>query len=84
MAKINFLRFSHVFWIDGSSIVTIQHSLKGISDLPDAQSYTLNGSPESALRWIGSLKDNYLLVLDNLDLLLLEAEIGRASCRERV
>ncbi|KIK05405.1 hypothetical protein K443DRAFT_69603, partial [Laccaria amethystina LaAM-08-1] len=65
--------FSHVFWIDASSVVTIQHS---ICDLPDAQSYILDGSPESALRWIGSLKDNYVLVLDNLELLS-KAELAK-------
>jgi len=74
---MNFPSFSHVFWIDASSVVTIQHSLKGICDLPDAQSYTLDGSPESALRWIVSLKDNYVLVLDNLDVLLSEADLAK-------
>jgi len=29
----------------------------------------LNGSPESALHWIGSLKENYAMVFDNADAL---------------
>jgi hypothetical protein len=37
---------------------------------------SLDGSPESALRWIGSLKDNYVLVLDNLELLS-KAELAK-------
>ena len=37
----------------------------------------MDGSPESALRWISSLKENYLLVLDNLDVLLSEADLAK-------
>jgi len=63
--------FSHVFWIDASSIGTITQGLKGICNLPAAQSGGLDvyGSPESALYWIGSLKENYILVFDNADVL---------------
>jgi len=61
--------FSFVFWIDASSIATITQGLKGISHLPAAQSGGLDGSPESALHWIGSLKENYIMVLDNADVL---------------
>jgi len=61
--------FSFVFWIDASSIGTITQGLKGICNLPAAQSSGLDGSPESALHWIGSLKENYLLVFDNADVL---------------
>ena len=39
-------------------------ALKGIS-----QSCGLDGSPESALWWIGSLKENYILIFDNADVL---------------
>ncbi|KIJ92388.1 hypothetical protein K443DRAFT_685293 [Laccaria amethystina LaAM-08-1] len=56
--------FSQVFWVDASSSGTILQALKGIS-----QSYALDGSPESALRWIGSLSENYLLIFDNADVL---------------
>ncbi|KIK05823.1 hypothetical protein K443DRAFT_76206, partial [Laccaria amethystina LaAM-08-1] len=54
--------FSFVFWIDASSIGTITQGLKGICNLPAAQSSELDGSPESALHWIGSLKKNYIMV----------------------
>ena len=43
---------------------TILQALKGIS-----QSYALDGSPESALWWIGSLKENYIMIFDNADVL---------------
>ena len=61
--------FSSVFWIDASSVGTIIQGLKGICNLPAAQSSGLDGSCESALYWIGSLKDNYIMVFDNGDVL---------------
>ena len=61
--------FSFVFWIDASSIGTITQGLKGICNLPAAQPSGLDGSPESALHWIGSLKENYIMVFDNADVL---------------
>ena len=61
--------FSLVFWIDASSIGTITQGLKGICNTPAAQSSRLDGSPESALHWIGFLKENYVLVFDNADVL---------------
>ena len=61
--------FSCVFWIDASSVGTITQGLKGICNLPAAQSSGLDGSPESALHWIGSLKENYIMVFDNADVL---------------
>jgi len=62
--------FSHVVWIDASSVSTIIQALKGICNLPEAQSSALDGSPESALHWIGFLKENYAMVFDNADVLL--------------
>ena len=61
--------FSSVFWIDASSVGTITQGLKGICNLPAAQCSGLDGSPESALHWIGSLKENYVMVFDNADVL---------------
>ena len=61
--------FSLVFWIDASSVGTITQGLKGICNLPAAQSSALDGSPESALHWIGSLKETYIIVFDNADVL---------------
>ena len=61
--------FSSVFWIDASSVSTITQGLKGICNLPAAQSSGLDGSPESALHWIGLLKENHVMVFDNADVL---------------
>ena len=64
--------FSHIFWIDASSIGTITQGLKGICNLPEAQSSALDGSLQSALWWISSLGDNYAMVFDNADNLMPE------------
>ena len=61
--------FSSVFWIDASSVGTITHGLKGICNLPAAQSDELDGSLESALYWIGLQQKNYIIVFDNADVL---------------
>jgi hypothetical protein len=61
--------FSSVFWLDASSVGTITQGLRGLSNLPAAQSSGLDGSHESALHWIGSLKENYMMVFDNADVL---------------
>ena len=45
-------------------MVTILQALKGIG-----QSCALDGSPESTLHWIGSLKENYIMIFDNADIL---------------
>lgn len=62
-------RFSHVFWIDASSACTISQSLKGICNLQEAKLAGVDGSLESALLWIDSLKEDYLIVFDNADTL---------------
>ena len=67
--KFDFSSFSHVFWIDASSTSTITQGLKGICNLPEAQPCALDGSLESALLWIGTLRENYLIVFDNADIL---------------
>ena len=56
-----------MFWIDASSIGTITRALKGICNLPEAQSFAVDGSPQSALWWISSLRENYAMVFDNAD-----------------
>jgi hypothetical protein len=61
--------FSFVFWIDASSIGTIIQGLKGVYNLPATWSSGLDGSPELALHWIGSLKENYMIVFDNANVL---------------
>ena len=56
-----------MFWIDASSTDTIIQGLKGICNIPEAQSSALDGSPKSALLWISTLGDNYAMVFDNAD-----------------
>lgn len=72
-ASQSLFRFSHIFWVDASSADTISQCLKGICSLPAAQSSGLvNGSSESALAWMGSLQNEFLMVLDNADTLTSE------------
>ncbi|KIJ97514.1 hypothetical protein K443DRAFT_105567, partial [Laccaria amethystina LaAM-08-1] len=54
-----FDHFSTIFWIDASSVGTISQGLKGICNLPAARSSGLDGS----------LKENYVMVFDNADVL---------------
>ena len=56
-----------VFWIDASSAGTILQGL--ICLLPEAKSSMLDGSAESALHWVGSLKENFAMVFGNADIL---------------
>jgi hypothetical protein len=51
--------FSTIFSIDASSVGTISQGLKGICNLPAARSSGLDGS----------LKENYVMVFDNADVL---------------
>ena len=67
--NFDFYSFPRIFWIDASSTSTITQGLKGICNLPGAQSCALDGSLESALFWIGALRDNYVIVFDNADIL---------------
>ena len=60
ISKIIVSSFSSVFWTDASSVSAITQGLRGICNLPAGQSSGLDGSHESALHWIGSLKENYL------------------------
>ena len=60
-------RFSHVFWIDASSEDTIAVGLKGLCSHPEAKAAGISVSFKSALIWIASLQDEWLLVFDNAD-----------------
>ena len=59
--------FSYVIWVDASSHESIATSLKGISNLPAAQAFGMDGSVESVLQWISSIQEEWLIVYDNAD-----------------
>ncbi|KAF8800160.1 hypothetical protein BYT27DRAFT_6845617 [Phlegmacium glaucopus] len=44
--------FTHVFWVDASSDESITMSLKGISSIPAAQAFGMDGSVQTTLQWI--------------------------------
>ena len=60
-------RLSHVFWVDASSLESINMSLKGISSIPAAHASCLDGSAESVLQWISGIQEEWLIVFDNAD-----------------
>ena len=60
-------RFSHVFWVDASSVESITMSLRGISSIPAAQASCLDDSVESVLQWMSGLQEEWLIVFDNAD-----------------
>ena len=56
-----------MFWIDASSLESINMSLKGIFSIPAAQAFCLDGSVESVLQWISGIQEEWLIVFDNAD-----------------
>jgi tetratricopeptide (TPR) repeat protein len=66
--------FSYVFWVDASSSESIEFSLKDISCMSAAQDFDVDiGSVQSALHWISSIQEGWLIVFDNVDDLSPEA-----------
>ena len=59
--------FSHVFWIDASSLKTAEISLKGVSSMPATQGFRVDDSVESVLQWISCIQEEWLIVFDNAD-----------------
>ena len=60
-------RFSHVFWVDASSVESVTMSLRGISSISDAQACYLDDSVESVLQWMSGIQEEWLIVFDNAD-----------------
>ena len=56
-----------MFWVDASSLDSISMSLKGVSSIPAAQAFGVNGSVESVLQWIAHIQKEWLIVFDNAD-----------------
>ena len=64
---ISCFSFSHVFWVDASSLESIKISLKAISSIPIAQTSGMHGSVESVLQGISHIQEEWLIVFDNAD-----------------
>ena len=56
-----------MFWVDASSLESINMSLKGISSILAAYASCLDGSAESVLHWISGIQEEWLIVFDNAD-----------------
>ena len=60
-------RFPYIFWIDAASDESITICLRGISSMPAAQAFGVDGSVESVLQWIFCIEGEWLIVFDNAD-----------------
>ena len=60
-------RFSHVFWVDASSLESVTMSLRGISS--NFAAFFLDDSVESVLQWMSCIQEEWLIVFDNVDAL---------------
>ena len=56
-----------MFWIDASSLESINMSFKGISGISAGQASYLDSSAASALHWISTIQEEWLIVFDNAD-----------------
>lgn len=63
----SFKRFPRVFWIDATSADTIKQCFKSIGDDQQVNSSGDYESPQAALRWLSTLADPWLLIIDNAD-----------------
>ena len=70
---ICYASYSHVFWVDASSSKTIELALKGIAGMSVAQDFGVDGSAQSVLLWISSIKEGWLMVFDDANDLSPEA-----------
>ena len=64
---IFYSRFSYIFWVDASSYDSITMCLKGISRIPAAQTFGVDGSVNSVLEWMSCIEEEWLIVFDNAD-----------------
>ena len=62
-------RFSHVFWVDASSVESVTTSLRGVSSIFAAKACCLDDSVDSVLQWTSVLQEEWLIVFDNADAL---------------
>ena len=56
-----------MFWVDATSLESINMSLRGISSISVVQASCMDGSVESVLQWISCVQEEWLMVFDNAD-----------------
>ena len=59
--------FCLTFWVDDSSLESLEMSLRGISSIPATRDSSVDGSVESVLQWISYIQEEWLIVFDNAD-----------------
>ena len=56
-----------IFWVDSSSVETIEESIKSIADHPFAKAAGIERSVRSAIQWLSCANHEWLLIFDNAD-----------------
>ena len=62
-----FLRFWRIFWIDASSVETMELSFKSIAHDAEVKALGVQNSARGVLHWLSVEKRDWLLVYDNAD-----------------
>ncbi|KAF8514539.1 hypothetical protein BU17DRAFT_94396 [Hysterangium stoloniferum] len=60
-------RFWRIFWVDTTSPETLKIGFEAIANDPVARNAGVEKTPESVLRWLSSVIEEWLLILDNAD-----------------
>ena len=63
----SFLRFWRIFWIDASSVETIELSFKSIAQDAEVKALGVENSTHAVLRWLSVEERDWLLIYDNAD-----------------
>ena len=56
-----------MFWVDASSLESLEMSLRGISSIPAMRHSSVNGSVKLILQWLSHIQEEWLIVFDNAD-----------------
>ncbi|KAJ9161398.1 Patatin-like protein 2 [Coniochaeta hoffmannii] len=74
-AKVAGERFKYIFWVDAENLQTARQSFRDIAITEMDQGINNDSSMEGVQNWIASLRDEWLLILDNSDAAYLQQVI---------
>src|SRR5882762_176047 len=58
-------RFWRIFWVDATTVATIELSLRDIAMDPDARAAGVESSAKSVVQWLSGIGHDWLIVFDN-------------------
>ncbi|KAH8910727.1 hypothetical protein BR93DRAFT_964583 [Coniochaeta sp. PMI_546] len=73
------LKFKYIFWVDAENLQTARQSFRDIAITEMGQQMDVESSMEVVQTWIASLRDEWLLLLDNGNAALLERIVPSGS-----